>query len=229
VLDIAQSELEVRRWQALAGGSTVIAEANAHVRAASAPPGSGTAADLPVPLAAHLNNVGVTSARDTANGAFNVWGNSFAAEHLPPSGPVVVDGVWFDFPAVGTGEPDNVRCEGQLVDVAPGAYDWLYVLAAAERRAEDELALHFERGEVDFEALRVSDFWASEAAFGERIAFESPVMHYPRHVQPNVSALLWLQRVPVTRRATLAAIRLPRNVAVHVFALTLRRRREVER
>ena len=81
---------------------------------------------------------------------------------------------------------------------------------------------------VDFEALRISDFWASEAAFGERVAFESPVMHYPRHVQPKVSALLWIQRVPVTRRATLEAIRLPRNVAVHVFALTLRRRSGAE-
>ena len=173
--------------------------------------------------------MGATSSRNTGSGAFNVWGNSFAAEHLPPPGPVVVDGVRFDFPAAGTGEPDNVRCEGQLVDVPAGAYDWLYVLAAAERRAEDEVALHFEDGAVDFETLRISDFWAAEAAFGERVAAESPVMHYPRHVQPNVPARLWIQRVPVTRRATLEAIRLPRNVAIHVFALTLRERPEAVR
>jgi hypothetical protein len=194
----------------------VIAGANARAR---------TERDLAVPLTEHLNNVGVTSPRTTATGAFNVWGNSFAAEHLPP-GPVVVDRVRFELPLAGTGEPDNVRCEGQLVRVQPGAYDWLHVLAAAERRAEDEVALHFEDGAVDFESLRLSDFWAAEAAFGERLAFESPVMHYPRHVQPNVPARLWSQRVPVTRRATLEAIRLPRNVAIHVFALTLRRSRE---
>lgn len=194
----------------------MIAGANAQARAEP---------DIPVPLDEHLNNTGATSSRDTGSGAFNVWGNSFAAEHLPPPGPIVVDGVRFDFPAVGTGEPDNVRCGGQLVLVPPGAYDWLHVLAAAERRAEDEVALHFEEGAVDFEALRVSDFWAAEAAFGERLAFESPVMHYPRHVQPNVPARLWSQRVPVTRRATLEAIRLPRNVAIHVFALALRRGR----
>jgi hypothetical protein len=188
-----------------------------------------TEGDVAVPLDEHLNNVGTTPSRNTGAGAFNVWGNSFAAEHLPPPGPVVVDGVRFDFPAVGTGEPDNVRCEGQLVVVLPGAYDWLHVLAAAERRAEDDVALHFEDGAVDFETLRVSDFWAAEAAFGERIAAESPVMHYPRHVQPNVPARLWIQRVPVTRRATLEAIRLPRNVAIHVFALTLRPSREADR
>jgi hypothetical protein len=199
------------------------------VQATPRPAGPGTAIDLPVPLAAYLNNVGATPAGDTGRGRFNVWGNSFAAEHLPPPGAVVVDGVWFDFPAVGTGAPDNVRCEGQRVEVPAGAYDWIYLLAAAERRAEDEVALHFARGEVDFEALRVSDFWAAEPAFGERLAFESPVMHYPRHVQPNVPARLWAQRVPVTRRATLEAILLPRNVAIHVFALTLRRRQEAGR
>ena len=192
----------------------MIADANTRARAEQ---------DLAIPLDGHLNNVGATFSTNTRTGAFNVWGNSFAAEHLPPAGPVVVDGVRFDFPAVGTGETDNVRCDGQLVDVPAGAYDWLYVLAAAERRAEDDVTLHFEDGQVDFEALRISDFWAAEAAFGERLAFESPVMHYPRHVQPNVPARLWSQRVPVTRRATLETIRLPRNVAIHVFALTLRR------
>jgi hypothetical protein len=207
----------------------VIADANAQEQATLRPAGPGTPADVPVPLAAHLNNVGATPAGDTARGRFNVWGNSFAAEHLPPPGLLVVDGVWFDFPAAGTGGSDNVRCESQHVGVPPGAYDWIYLLAAAERRAEDEVALHFAGGEVDFEALRVSDFWAAEPAFGERLAVETPVMHYPRHVQPNVPARLWAQRIPVTRRATLEAIRLPRNVAVHVFALTLRRRQEAGR
>jgi hypothetical protein len=174
-----------------------------------------------VSLAPHLDNVGATPARDTGSGAFNVWGNSFPAESLPAPGRVDVGGVPFDFPAVGTGEPDNVRCEGQYVAVPPGAYDWIYLLAAAERRAEDELALHFADGSVDFEALRISDFWAAPPAFGERTAFESAVMHYPHHVQPGVPALLWQQRAPVTRRAVLTGLRLPRNLAVHVFALTL--------
>ena len=203
----------------------MIADANAHVQATPRPVGPGAVGDVLVPLAAHLNNVGATPALDTARGRFNVWGNSFAAEHLPPPGPLVADGVWFDFPATGTGEADNVRCEGQYVEVSAGAYDWIYLLAAAERRAEDEVALHFAGGHVDFEALRVSDFWAAEPAFGECLAFETPVMHYPRHVQPEVPARLWVQRVPVTRRATLEAIRLPRNIAIHVFALTLRRGR----
>ena len=178
--------------------------------------------DVPAELRAVFDNVGATTADDLANGRFNVWGNSFAAEHLPSGGTVEVGGVEFAFPEVGGGRPDNVRCEGQYVPVTPGTYDWIHLLAAAERRTEDELALHFDGGQVDFEPLRISDFWAASPAFGERLAFESPEMHYPHHVQANVPAMLWEQRVPVTRRAVLTALRLPRNPAVHVFAITLR-------
>lgn len=174
----------------------------------------------PVSLDCHLNNIGVTSTACLDHGAFNVWGNSFPADTWP-DGQAVVDGILFDLPIARGGGPDNVRCEGEFVAVKPGRYDWIYVLAAAERRAEDEVALHFTDGSVDFEALRVSDFWAARAAFGEQVAFESATMHYPHHAQPKLSAMLWLQRVPVTRRAPLAAIRLPHNSAIHLFALTL--------
>lgn len=175
-----------------------------------------------VDLTSQLNNVGSSRAPLTGRGRFNVWGNSFSAEHLPePGSTVEVDGVRFRLAGVGTGEPDNVRCEGQLLDVPPGRYDWLYVLASAERRAEDEVALHFAGGEVDFEPLRVSDFWAAPPVFGETSAFRTPLMHYPHHVQHGVPATMWCQRVPVVRRAPLVAVRLPDNVAMHVFAATL--------
>lgn len=177
----------------------------------------------PVDISSHRNNTAISSATATKAGQFNVWGNSFAAEYLPEGGSLVhVGGVPFRFPPVCAG-PDNVRCAGQFITVPEGRYDWVHVLAAAERRCEDTMELNFGDGPVDGEPLRVSDFWAAPAWFGELLAFESPVMHYPHHVQRGVSAVMWAQRVPVTRRADLAGIRLPRNVAVHVFAVTLQR------
>jgi len=176
---------------------------------------------VPIPISGHFNNKAISSANDTGSAGFNVWGNSFPAGHLPaPGSRIEVAGIPFDFPAP-TESGDNVRCGGQLVELPPGRYDWLHVLTAAERRTEDTITLHFDDGDVDFEALRVSDFWASTARFGERQAFMTGQMHYPHHVQSGLSALMWSQRVPVTRCQPLAAIRLPRNVAIHVFALTL--------
>lgn len=177
----------------------------------------------PVDLSGHRNNTAISTAATTGSGQFNVWGNSFAAEYLPAGGSLVhAGGVPFRFPPVSAG-PDNVRCAGQFLRVPPGRYDWIHLLAAAERRCEDTVDLHFDDGAVDAEPLRVSDFWAAPAWFGEVKAFESLVMHYPHHVQRGVPAVMWAQRVPVTRRADLAGVRLPRNVAVHVFAVTLQR------
>jgi hypothetical protein len=177
----------------------------------------------PVDISSHRNNTAISEASQTGAGAFNVWGNSYAAEYLPPGNSLVhVDGVPYEFPPVCSG-PDNVRCAGQFVEVPAGGYDWIHALAASERRCEDTVELNFADGAVDAEPLRISDFWAAPAWFGEVKAFESPVMHYPRHVQRGVPAVMWSQRVPVTRRADLIGILLPRNVAIHVFALTLQR------
>lgn len=177
----------------------------------------------PVDISGHRDNTGISTATATSVGAFNVWGNSFAAEYLPAGGSLVeVAGIPFCFPPVGDG-PDNVRCGGQFLELPTGRYDWVHVLGAAERRCEDTAELAFADGSVDAEALRLSDFWAAPAWFGEVKAFESPLMHYPHHVQRGVSAVMWAQRVPVTRRAELAGVRLPRNVAMHVFAVTLQR------
>src|SRR6516225_8709872 len=132
----------------------------------------------PVSLAAHYNNRAISAAGDTKAGSFNVWGNSFPAEHLPqPGARIDVGGVPFVFAEPGTGG-DNLRCGGQFLPLPPGRYDWIHLLAAAERRTEDQVALHFAGGSVDFEALRVSDFWAgARSAFGDLRVFETPVMH----------------------------------------------------
>jgi hypothetical protein len=177
----------------------------------------------PVDISGHRNNTAISTATDTKAGAFNVWGNSFAAEYLPAGGSLVhVDDVPFVFPPVCDG-PDNIRSAGQFIGVTAGRYDWIHVLAASERRCEDTIELNFADGSVDAEPLRISDFWAAPPWFGEVKAFESLVMHYPHHIQRGVPALMWAQRVPVTRRADLTGILLPRNVALHVFAVTLQR------
>ncbi|MCZ0209702.1 hypothetical protein [Streptomyces achromogenes] len=183
---------------------------------------STTTTPVPLDLTALADNVGVTRPDRLSEGAFNIWGNTFPAEELPPAGTVEVHGIPFRWPATGDGSPDNVRCRGQLVTVPEGRYDWIHVLAAAERRTEDPLLLHFADGSVDPEWLRVSDFWPETASrFGERPAFSCTRLHYPRHIQHAMGPTVWRQRVPVTREERLRAFRLPDNPAMHLFAITL--------
>jgi hypothetical protein len=175
-------------------------------------------------LRPHLDNIGITRADDLAGGAFNIWSNTFPAEHLPPvdaDGCVEVGGLPFRFPATGCG-PDNVRCAGQHVAVPAGRYDWIHLLAGAERRTEDPLLLHFADGNTDPEWLRVPDFWPQTPPhFGVADGVVFPVMHYPRHVQRDMAPAIWRVRVAVPRESELVGIHLPDNPAIHVFAVTL--------
>lgn len=153
--------------------------------------------------------------------ALNVWGNAFPAAYFPGGDTIDVGGVPFRLATVGPQRFDNIRCDGQLVTFPVDRYDWIHVLGTSERRSEEPCALHFADGTVDPVTLRLSDFWAASAAFGEREALTAPEMVYPRHVQRGVVGVLWAQRVPVQRAAPLRALRLPRSPAMHVFALTL--------
>jgi hypothetical protein len=189
-----------------------------------------------VDLSPYFNNTGGTAKSDLADGRLNVWRNSFPAAELPAAGTFVAgassatasddrsasSAIPFQFPEVGPGVHDNLRCEGQRVALPAGRWDWIYLLACSERRAEEVVHLHYTDGAVDAEWLRVSDFWpASPPHFGEVEAIRCEQMHFPRHVQPRVGPRIWQQRVPVPRQQDLAAVRLPDCMAIHVFAMTL--------
>lgn len=176
-----------------------------------------------VDLSPHFNNDGISYASNPADGSFNLWGSTYPAEELPPSlSTVDIDGVPFRFPPKEDGRLNNVLCAGQLVEVPPAVYDWLYLLAASERRTEDWVYLHYASGAVDPEWLRVSDWWPeAPARFGEVVAFRASVLHYPRHVQAGMRPTIWRQRVPVTRHEVLMTVRLPDNASMHIFAATL--------
>lgn len=178
---------------------------------------------LTVDLTGHFDTTGITAPETLADGAFNVWSNTFPADQLPPIGSAIeVHGIPFVFPARDAKGHDNLRCTRQLIEIPAGRYDWIQVLAAAERRTEDEIQLHYGDGSTDPEWLRISDFWPqTPSRFGERQAFRCSHLHYPRHIQRNMSPVIWRQRVPVPRESALSAIRLPDNPAMHIFAMTL--------
>jgi hypothetical protein len=180
---------------------------------------SRTHAVLTVDITPHLTNIAFTTRRTRHRGRLNVWGNSLPADTV--SDRLAVDGVVFAGIRATGREPDNIRCAGQYLDLPERIVDWLHLLATSERRCEEIVHLHYASGEVDPEWLRVSDFWPSQAHFGERLAVRTTAMHYPRHRQDNLGGQLWAIRIPVRRHQPVRGLRLPDNPALHVFALSM--------
>lgn len=179
--------------------------------------------NTPVDLSRYFNNRGIQPPDTVGDYGFNIWRNTFPAEELPQPGSLVdVAGVAFEFPPKESPAGDNIRCRGQLIELPAGTYDWIHLLGAAERRTEDRVELHHQDGSVRHEWLRMSDFWPQTGAyFGEAPAFRTSSMRYPRHTHRDHAPAIWRQRVPVTVPRPLAALRLPDNPAMHVFALSL--------
>ncbi|WP_330242393.1 hypothetical protein [Streptomyces sp. NBC_00525] len=166
-----------------------------------------------------LNNQAATTPDNLAAGRLNVWRNSLPARSAPLE--IVVDDVPLrSAPLDGRG-PDNVLCSGQRIEVPERRWDWLYVIGCGERRVRDVVTWHFSNGTVDRDQLALSDLWEGRSDFGEDLALRTSVIHYPHHVQERIGITLWCQRVPVTSRKPLGAMSLPRNPAVHLFAMTL--------
>ncbi|MFF0965812.1 hypothetical protein ACWDQO_32155 [Streptomyces sp. NPDC003703] len=170
-----------------------------------------------------LNNQAATTPDNLADGRLNIWRNSLPARSEPLE--VVVDGVPLrSAPLDGRG-PDNVLCSGQRIAVPERRWDWLYVIGCGERRVRDVLTWHFSNGSVDRDHLALSDLWEGRSGYGEELALRTDVIHYPYHVQERIGITLWCQRVPITSRQPLGAMSLPKNPAVHLFAMTLVGRR----
>lgn len=193
-------------------------QAASDVAASPAPGQSRLAADrfLPVPLRALYDCVAWTSVDHLDQGRLNVWGNSLPASPLTGTGPVP-----FSLASGDGSAEDHVRCAGQFIALPRIEADWIHVVATAERRCEDTVCLHYADGSADREWIRVSDFWESRPHFGNQLVLRSGRMHYPKHVQENVHGYVWSTRVPVIRQVPLSGIRLPDNIALHVFAMTL--------
>jgi hypothetical protein len=176
-----------------------------------------------VDLSMHVNCVGIEPANRPGTGGFNIWGNTYPAEQLPPPGTIVgTADVPFLFGADRPGSPDNVRCRGQRVALPTTCADWLYILGAAERRTEDVAVVHYQDGSRRRQWLRLSDFWPETPSwFSEPVAFRTASMLYPKHEQQSMFPAIWCQRMPLAIPGGLAGITLPDNPAMHIFAMTL--------
>lgn len=117
-------------WTALAGLTTRVGANFSLVINSKGNPGTrGSIASLPVDIAHLRNNRGFAAHANDAN--FDGSGSGYPAEFLPVS-DLIYGGVDFTFPQYTQNGSDNVLAQGQLLNVTPGRYVGMHMLAAAD-------------------------------------------------------------------------------------------------
>ncbi len=184
-------------------------------------PPTGTA--VPVDLAAHLDNDGITSEFYMGDGDFDGTGRTYPAAQLPQTGGLTDDGVPFVFVNGAEGTVNNAVAAGQNVTVPAGRYARLHVLGAADTgNASRAVTLTYADGTATA-ALELTA-WTSGAAYGESEALRTRAIHARTGPQP-LQAVVFHQVVALDPGRELTAITLPAAAAPrqHLFALTLER------
>jgi len=132
----------------------------------------------------------------------------------------------FSFPRTGDVVFDHISCEGQIVDVLPGAYKVIRLLACAEFGDQYEsLKLIYENNSELSIPIRVTA-WESEPKFGETIVWKAPVTQ----VLPSGMGYTWFDinahhlfalEFPIANQGLLNRIVLPNCRNIHLFAMAL--------
>jgi acetyl esterase/lipase len=198
---------------------------------------------FPLDLSRFYNNDGVASEKGPSDTNFDcpdhppdLPGSGYPAERLPAGGSVFAveeAGCQFVFPVVAFGETNNVACGGQrLSGLWPELGDEarlteMVVLGAAENgSARADVKFEHADGAVRAVPLSFSD-WCVEPAPGEIVAVSAPYRYawdgrQRKNVRETITCRLFVRRLKVPDAGPVAAIILPEQPNLHIFAITFR-------
>lgn len=176
-------------------------------------------------LAAAFNNVAVTGAATTEQGAFDSAGSSFSESALAttgvrPGGTVQHDGVTFTWPDVAAGKPDNVAARGQ--NIAVTGRDRLAVLGAASASGHaGTVVVSYTDGTSSSTPLGLPSWHGDdEGRYGAQVAVDSLGNNTPSGpANPAEHYRIFYNTVPLDESRTVESVTLPNDPALHIFGL----------
>jgi uncharacterized repeat protein (TIGR01451 family) len=176
----------------------------------------------PLDLAADYDHDGVATLENPADGNFDGLGWSYAANLLPPAGPVTLGGLPYDAPSTAGSDPNFVEGHGQPLVLPPGGrYAVAHVLGAAHNGNVDATAtVLYTDGSTDRVPLRLTD-WAGGTAFGNTKAIAMPYRLRAGQGQDGPPVAIFGTTLALDASKTVRWIALPTDPRVEVYAVTL--------
>jgi len=166
---------------------------------------------VPVDISAAFNT-GATGGKK----GFDGYGNAYPAAKLSALKPTSPP---FDLPDFTKVEKNVLTATGQKLNVPPGKYSALHVLAAAangDQESKVTLGYADKAAEV---AFKISD-WCRKPSFGELLAASFDRVSGEHE---GARCKLYVQKIALDPTKDLHSITVPANERIHIFAMTLAR------
>jgi predicted alpha-1,6-mannanase (GH76 family) len=175
----------------------------------------------PLDLSRDYNHDGVATLESTSDGNFDDLGWSFAANLLPPAGPVTLGGVPYEAPSTAATDANFVEGNGQPLVLGGGSYAVAHVLGATHGGNVDTTAtVLYTDGSTASVPLRLTD-WASGPAFGNTKAIPMAYRIKAGKGQDGPPVSIFATTMALDASKTVRWIVMPSDPRVEVYALTL--------
>jgi hypothetical protein len=180
-------------------------------------------AQVQVLLTPFFNNKGIGNVPGQAN--FDASGYSYPASQLPGGGPIILQGVTYQFPASAPGRADNLFAAGQHIPLPSGNYHQaVFLVSSSWGPVTASVSISYSDGSVTTTNVTVQDWYD-----GPSDGLNTQERYTPNGIENHAASIFIL---PVTLNTTRAvsALLLPDSVSgphqngqLHIFALTLLR------
>jgi alpha-glucosidase len=173
-----------------------------------------------------FNNVGVTASDDPTPGDIDGGGSSFLAERLAeqgltPGADVALNGFAFHWPDSTPGTPDNVGSNGETIRVSGQGNALAFLGTGTSGSAGGTATVHYADGSTVTGTLGFPNWCCLPTdSYGAKIAVRTLGKNTPSGpAYPTVEYRLYTKTLRIDPDKQLAAVTLPGNSAVHVFAM----------
>jgi alpha-L-fucosidase 2 len=173
-----------------------------------------------IDLEHYHNNVGITDNRHRERGDFDGFGRSFPFEDLSHL-VGLPDGLAWSVD--GSGRPDNIACEGQVLTLPKTTLmDGWIVLGATEGGSflEPFVVVDAESRHLEL-PLGFTDWLAPNPRFGEMCRVLGSHLHERQQDLVGPRPRLWCATLTIGSARWCGELRLPVNPSLHIFTLAL--------
>ncbi|MGW1086237.1 NEW3 domain-containing protein [Streptomyces sp. NPDC002596] len=184
--------------------------------------------ELPVAftsLAATFNNVAITDDSAPSLGNFDGYSNSYSAQALSAAGvkagaTLTYNNTDFTWPDAASGAKDNTTADGQIIP-ASGTGKSVAFLGAGIGSPSGTVTVHYTDGTTSTGTLGFPN-WITDnpTEFGAQPVITTTYRNTPSGPANHGNDYrVYYNSVPLTPGKTVAAVQLPQNSSLHVFAL----------